>query len=85
MAALFHGQAIQNFYWPPFFEVFDDPTEFIQETSTVGRILAEFDFEVEHRPRKSNVVADALPRLNIVDYGAASKGISEKDLFKGLE
>ena len=48
-------------------------------------MVAEFDFEVVHRPGKSNVVADALSRLSTVDYGATSKGISRKDLFKGLE
>ena len=35
-------------------------------------MLAEFDFEVVHRPRKSNVVADALSRLNAMQIGAAS-------------
>ena len=48
-------------------------------------MVAEFDFEVVHRPGKSNVVADALSRLIAVDYGVASRGISREDLFKGLE
>ena len=31
--------------------------------------IAEFDFEIVHRPGKSNVVADALPRLNTLECG----------------
>ena len=48
-------------------------------------MLAEFDFEVVHRPRKSNVVADALSKLNAVECGAASRGHHRENLFKGLE
>ena len=51
-------------------------------------ILAEFDFEIVHRPGKSNVVADALSRLNNIDIqelGAVKKGMKREDLFKGLE
>ena len=47
--------------------------------------LAEFDYEVVHRPGKSNVVADALPRLQLVGCGKASKGHSGEDLFRRLE
>ena len=50
--------------------------------------LAEFDFEIVHRPGKSNVVADALSRLNnieVQDLGAVKKSIKREDLFKGLE
>ena len=50
--------------------------------------LAEFDFEIVHRPGKSNVVADALSRLNnieVQDLGVMKKGIKREDLFKGLE
>ena len=31
--------------------------------------IAEFDFEIIHRPGKSNVVADALSRLNKLECG----------------
>ena len=31
------------------------------------------------------MVVDALSRLSAVDYGAASRGISREDLFKGQE
>ena len=48
-------------------------------------MVEEFDFEVVHRLGKSNVVADALSKLRAVDCGAASRGISREDLFKGLE
>ena len=48
-------------------------------------MLGEFDFEVVHRPGKSNVVADALSRLSIVDCEATSKGHVRKNLFKRLE
>ena len=47
--------------------------------------LAESDFEVVHKPGKSNVVADALSKLHAVQCGAASRGHHGKDLFKGLE
>ena len=47
--------------------------------------LAEFDHEIVHRFRKSNVVADALSRLHVVECGVASKGHCRGDLFKGLE
>ena len=48
-------------------------------------MLAEFDFEVIHRPGKSNVVANALSKLNAVQCGAASGGHHREYLFKGLE
>ena len=31
--------------------------------------IAEFDFDIVHRPEKSNVVADALSTLNILECG----------------
>ena len=46
--------------------------------------LAEFKFEIVHRPGKSNVVADALSRLGTVQVGAASKGHHNEDLLRGL-
>ena len=51
-------------------------------------LIAEFDFEIVHRPGKSNVVADALSRLNnieIEELGVVVKGVKKEDLFKGLE
>ena len=51
-------------------------------------LLAEFDFEIVHRPGKSNVVADALSRLNnieVQELGIVKKGVKREDLFKGLE
>ena len=41
-----------------------------------------------HRPVKSNVVADALSRLNnleVQDLGIVKKGVKREGLFKGLE
>ena len=48
-------------------------------------MLAEFEFEVVHRPGKSNVVADALSKLQVVECLVASKGHHREDLFKGLD
>ena len=48
-------------------------------------MLAEFDFEIGHRPGKSNVVADALSRLHVVECVTASRGHHRKTCFKGLE
>ena len=51
-------------------------------------LLAEFDFEIVHWPGKSNVVADALSRLNnmeIEELGIVKTGMRREDLFKGLE
>ena len=51
-------------------------------------LLAEFDFEIVHRPGKSNVVADALSRLNnieVQELGTVKKGIKREDLFRGLK
>ena len=31
------------------------------------------------------MVADALFRLSVVNYGATSRGISREDLFRGME
>ena len=51
-------------------------------------LLAEFDYEIVHRPGKSNVVADALSRLNniaVQNLGTVKQGVKREDLFKGLE
>ena len=51
-------------------------------------MIAEFDFEIIHRPGKSNVVANALSRLNNIEteeLGVVMKGVKREDLFKGLE
>ena len=51
-------------------------------------MIAEFDFEIVHRPRKSNLVVDALSMLNnfeIEEPGVITKGVKREDLFKGLE
>ena len=50
--------------------------------------LAEFGFDIVHRPGKSNVVADTLSRLNNIEVqylGVMKKGIKGEELFKGLE
>ena len=47
--------------------------------------LAEFKFEIVHRPGKSNVMAEALSHLGTVEVGAASRGHYREDLFRGLE
>ena len=46
--------------------------------------LAEFKFEIVHRPGKSNVVADALSRLGTMQVWAASRGHHREGLFRGL-
>ena len=48
-------------------------------------MLAEFGFEAVHRLGKSNVVANALSKLNAMQCGAASAEHHREDLFKGLE
>ena len=47
-------------------------------------MLAELNFELAHRPGKSNVVADALSRLSAVQCRTSSRGHHREDLFKGL-
>ena len=66
--------------------------KYLQTQPTLSRrqarwaeLIAEFDFEIVYRPGKSNVVADALSRLNAVDYGTISKGYHREDLLRGLE
>ena len=65
--------------------------KYLQTQPTLSRrqarwaeLLAEFDFDIVYRPGKSNVVADALSRLNAVDYGTTSKGYHREDLLRGL-
>ena len=48
-------------------------------------MLAEFDFEIVHRPMKSNMVAHALSRLHTVECGTASRGHHRENLFKGFK
>ena len=55
--------------------------KYLQTQPTLSRrqarwveLLAKFDFDIVYRPGKSNVVADALSRLNAVDYGTKSRG-----------
>ena len=47
-----------------------------------AEFLAEFDFEIVYRPGKSNVVADALSRLNVADCGTTSRVYHREDLLK---
>ena len=47
--------------------------------------LAEFDFIIDHRPGKSNVVADALSRLNAVGKETKSAGHPDLQMFQELE
>ena len=41
-----------------------------------SEFLSEFDFDIVYKPRKGNMVADALSQLHVVDRGTASKGFS---------
>ena len=50
-----------------------------------AEFLAEFDFEIVYRPGKSNVVADALSRLNVAECGTSSRVYHREDLLRGLE
>ena len=47
--------------------------------------LAEFDFIVDYRPGKSNVVADALSRINAVGREIRSEGHQDLHLFQELD
>ena len=49
-----------------------------------AEFLAEFDFEIVYRPGKSNVVADALSRLNVADCGTSSRVNHREDLLRGI-
>ena len=46
--------------------------------------IAEFNFEVVHKPGKSNVVADALSRVNVLECAATSSGQQLDDTWKNL-
>ena len=47
--------------------------------------LAEFDYEIVHKPGKSNVVADALSRVDTIECCAISEVHHGLKLFQGLE
>ena len=46
--------------------------------------IAEFDFNIVHKPGKSNVVADALSRLNVLDCGVTTSAQHGDQLWKNL-
>ena len=48
-------------------------------------MLAEFDFEVIHKPGKSNVVANALSRLYMVECQTISEVQVDSKLLRKLE
>ena len=48
-------------------------------------LFAEFDYEIVHRPGKSNVVVDALSKLGAVECGTTSVVHHGFKMFQGLE
>ena len=46
--------------------------------------IAEFDFDIIHRPGKSNVVADALSRLNTLECGVTASEQHGEKAWKNL-
>ena len=46
--------------------------------------IAEFDFEIVHKPGKSNVVADALSRVHTVECGVTASVQQGEKLWKNL-
>ena len=49
------------------------------------KFLAEFDYRMVYQPGKSNVVADTLSQLSVVNCGTTSGGKSGLEMFQGLE
>src|ERR687884_505498 len=42
-----------------------------------SELLAEYDFDIEYQPGKTNVVADAMTRLNLISNVSLEQGLVE--------
>ena len=47
--------------------------------------MAEFDYEIVYKPEKSNVVADALSRMYMLECGAVSEVQPVLRMFQRME